>query len=119
MRCPNRSGWNVYVSWPLAKLTIADEGVSVGPSLLILSRIIPTRRMGGHDIQKVERVRAGVRILAKGMERNPIIFLLRPLLLIPLRTKDEEVLQLLEDRGVPVDRSLHPTQWFSLGRSER
>ncbi len=118
MRCPSRSGWNVFVSWPLAKLTITDEGVVVGPSLHILRRFIPTRRMGWQEIEKVERVKAGVRIIAKGMGRDPVIFLLRPFLLLPLRPRDEEVLQLLEDKGAPVDRSLHPTHWFGAVRSQ-
>jgi hypothetical protein len=118
MRCPSRSGWNVFVSWPLAKLTITKEGVVVGASLPILRRFIPSRTMGWQEIEKIERVKAGVRILAKGMERDPVIFLLRPFLLLSLRPRDEEVLQLLEDRGVPVDRSLHPTHWFGAVRSQ-
>lgn len=115
MRCPSRSGWNVYVSWPLAKLTIGDKGVQVAPSLRLFRRLIPTREMSWQDITQVERVKAGVRILEKGIERSPIVFLVRPLFF--LSSKSEEVLDLFEAGGASIDRAVHPTQWFAVRRN--
>jgi hypothetical protein len=117
MRSPSRSGWTVYMSWPLGKLTVTDNALIIGPRLAVLRRFVPSRRIAWQDIQKIERVKAGIRILEKGKERNPIIFLLRPFLLLPLTESDIELLRLLELRGVPVDRSLHPTHWFGPMRS--
>lgn len=75
------------------------------------------RRVPWEDILRVKRVKAGIRITAKGIERTPIIFLIRPLLMLPL--KSEEVLDVLEEAGAPVDRTMHPTGWFTLPRSGR
>jgi hypothetical protein len=117
MRCPSRSGWTVYMSWPLGKLTVTGNALIIGPRLGVLRRFVPSRRIAWQDIQKIERVKAGIRILEKGKERNPIIFLLRPFLLLPLTQSDIELLRLLELRGVQVDRSLHSTHWLGPMRS--
>ena len=117
MRCHSRSGWTVYMSWPLGSLTITHNALVIAPTLRVLRRFVPSRRIAWQDIRKIERVKAGIRILEKGKERNPIIFLLRPFLLLPLTESDIEVLRLLELRGVQVDRSIHPTHWFGPIRS--
>ena len=110
-------GGTVTITPTLARLCIHDRGVSFGPSmswpsawsvillpLFLLSRTVPSWQFAWSDITRVENTGNGVRFILRDSE-EPIIF---------TRWDVRLVLDVLESRGVPVDRQVKPAGWLRL-----
>ena len=96
-------------TWPLARLELYDSGIRLAGSVRIVRWIIPVWETQYAELTKAEMVAAplherGVRFSAHNA--SPIIFW----------TFDAaaEIVDILEGRGVPVDRSVSRIGWTGM-----
>lgn len=103
----------VYLSSPLACLSIDSVGLGLSPSLRLLGVLLPERRWPWSAILAVQAAQRGVKIVTRDFdEEDPIVFLVDPLPGL-IRTTPR-LLDTLEQFNAPLDRRIHKTGWFSL-----
>ena len=103
----------VYLSWPLARLSVNGVGLVLAPSWGLLRVLLREKRWPWSAILTVQALRRGVKILTRDLgEGAPIVFLADP---VPgLIRMTPQLLDTLERFNAPLDRRVHRREWFSL-----
>ena len=103
----------VYLSWPLACLSIDHIGLGLAPSWGLLGVLLKQKRWPWSAILTVQALRRGVKIVTHDLgEGAPIVFLADPLPGL-IRTTPR-LLDTLQRFNAPLDRRVHRRGWFSL-----
>ena len=53
-------GWGAYATWPLVRLTLDENGGTIGPSARVLSIFIPTFTFVWPDVVRCDVARRGI-----------------------------------------------------------
>lgn len=101
----------IYMTWPLAYLSVDSDGIALGPSLRLLRLVLAEKRWPWSAILAVQAVRRGVKVVTRDLgEGAPIVFLVEPL--PGLSRTTPRLLDTLERFNAPLDRRIHRTDWF-------
>lgn len=109
----DRRHFPVYLSWPLARLSVDHVGLVLAPSWRLLGVLLRERRWPWSAILTVQALRRGVKIVTRDLgEGAPIVFLADPL--PGLIRMTPRLLDTLQRFNAPLDRGVHRRGWFSL-----
>lgn len=101
----------VYLSWPLARLSVDSVGLVLGPSWRLVGALLTEKRWAWSSLLAVQAVRRGVKIVTRDLgEGAPIVFLVD---LPGLIRTTPRLLDTLQRFNAPLDRRIHRTGWFS------
>ncbi len=109
LRWPCRSGVS-SVAGPFARLQLFEWGIRAGPSLRVLRVGIPTWEATFAELSSADAVRAPISTEIKGVRfqvasaEPPVVF---------WTSKGSDVLERLEEKGVPVNRDVVALHLFS------
>jgi hypothetical protein len=91
------------VTWPFVKLRMHERGLDLVSHGFIFKSMTPSFHFRWSDVQAVECIRrGGIRFRIAGLHHSIIFWSLKP----------AEVLDVLEQQGVSIDRRPHKVGWF-------
>jgi hypothetical protein len=98
--------WWMHASWPLVRLTLDAKAATVGPSHSWLRWLFRAKVMPWSDIERVVKIRGGVRFYLRGEGGSTSFATLAG------SVDPDHILDLVATRGVAIDRDVHRSGWW-------